>query len=60
MYQQWFHEKLKERVLNTYKFSNHDNSKFILLLQKVVYPFEYIGMIMIDYDWEKFNKNIIT
>ena len=31
-YQRKFDEKLKERFFNTYKFSNHDNNKFILLL----------------------------
>ena len=31
-YQQNFDEKLKERFLNTYKVSNHDNNNFILLL----------------------------
>ena len=30
-------EKLKERIFNTCKFSNHDRNKFILLLRKVVY-----------------------
>ena len=45
-----FDEKLKERFFNTYKFSNHDNNKFILLLQKGVYPYEYMD------DWEKFNE----
>ena len=34
-YQQNFDEKLKEWYFNTYKFSNHDDNKFILLLQKV-------------------------
>ena len=29
-------EKLKERVFNTYKFSSHNNDKFILLLRKGV------------------------
>ena len=37
-----FDEKLKEQIFNTYKFSNHDNNKFILLLRKAVYPYEYI------------------
>ena len=37
-----FDEKLKERFFNTYKFSNHNNNKFILLLQKVFYPYEYM------------------
>ena len=31
-YQRKFNEKLKERFFNTYKFSNHDSNKFILLL----------------------------
>ena len=53
-YQQKFDEKLKERFFNTYKFSNHDNNKFILLLQKGVYPYGYTG------DWEKIRRNIIT
>ena len=43
-------KKLKERFFNTYKFSNHDINKFILLLQKGVYPYEYMD------DWEKFNE----
>ena len=50
-YQQKFDEKLMENFLNKYKFSNHDNIKFILLLQKGVYPYEYI-----EQDWEKFNE----
>ena len=49
-HQQKFDEKLNERFFNAYKFSNHDNNKFILLLQKGFYPYEYM------YDWEKFNE----
>ena len=41
-YQQKFDWKLKERLFNIYQFSNHGNNKFTLLLQKVVYPCEYI------------------
>ena len=41
-YQHKFGEKLKERFFNTCKFCNHDNNKFILLLQKGVYPYEYM------------------
>ena len=36
-------ENLKKQFLNTCKFSNHDISKFILLLGKMD-------------DWEKFNE----
>ena len=49
-YQQKFDQKLKERFFNIHKFSNHNNNKFILLLRKGVYPYEYID------DWEKFNE----
>ena len=37
-----FDENLKKRFVNTYRFSNHDNNKFILLLQKGVYPYKYM------------------
>ena len=46
-YQQNFDERLKEQFFNTYKFSKHDNNKFILLLQKGIYPYEYMD------DWGK-------
>ena len=42
--------KQNTRFLNTYKYSNHDNNKFILLLRKAVYFYEYMG------DWKKFNE----
>ena len=41
-YQHRFYEKLKERFLNTSKFSNHNNNKFILFLRKGVYHYEYM------------------
>ena len=49
-YKKKFGENLKKQFLNTYKFSNHDINKFILLLRKNVYPYEYMD------DWEKFNE----
>ena len=33
-------EKLKKRFKNTFKFSNNDTNKLILLLRKGVYPYE--------------------
>ena len=49
-YQHKFDEKLKEQFFNTYKFFNHNNNKFFLLLQKGVYIYEYMD------DCEKFNE----
>ena len=46
-------EKLKKKFKNTFKFFNNDISKFILLLRKDVYPYEYM-----DY-WEKFNETTL-
>ena len=43
-------EKLKKRFKNSFKFSNNNINKFILLLKKGVYPYEYID------DWESFNE----
>ena len=50
IYQRKFDENLKERFFNTYKFSNHDNNKFILFLQTGGYPYEYMD------DWKKINE----
>ena len=47
-----YQRKLKQRFYNTYKFSNHDNNEFILLLPKGVYPYEYMD------DWEKFDETL--
>ena len=46
-----FDENLKKRFFNTNNLSNHDINKFILLLQKGVYLYEYMDK------WEKFRQN---
>ena len=33
----------KKRFPNTYKFFNRDINKFLLLLRKGVYPYEYMN-----------------
>ena len=43
-------EELKKRFKNIFKFSNNDINKFILLLRKFVYRYEYMN------GWEKFNE----
>ena len=44
--QRKFDQQSQERFFNTYKFSNHGNNKFILLLQKMD-------------NWERFNETLL-
>ena len=43
-------EELKKKFKNSFEFSNIDINKFILLIRKGLYPYEYMD------DWEKFNE----
>ena len=43
-------KKLKLNYRNTYNFCNKDIKKFMLLLRKDVYPYEYMD------DWDRFNE----
>ena len=43
-------ENLKKEFVNTNKLANEDVNKFILLLRKDIYLYEYID------DWETFNE----
>ena len=40
----------KKRFASTYEFCNKDLNKFILLLRKGVYPYEYMD------NWERFKE----
>ena len=46
-YQKKLDENLKKKFANTYKFVNQEINKFILLLQKGLYSYEYTD------HWEK-------
>ena len=45
-----FNKELIKRFENLYGFWNEDINKFILLLRKGVYPYEYID------SWERFDE----
>ena len=42
-YRKKFNKELIKRFASTYEFCNKDLDKFILLMRKGVYPYEYIG-----------------
>ena len=45
-----FNKDLIQRFANTYEFCNGDLNKFILLLRKGVYPYEYMDR------WQRFDE----
>ena len=49
-YEKNINKELIERFENIYEFCNGDLNKFVLLLTKDVYPYEYMG------SWERFNE----
>ena len=52
-YEKDFHKELIKRFANTYNFCNGDLNKFILLLRKGVYPYEYMD------NWDRFNETTL-
>ena len=52
-YEKEFNKELLERFSNTSKFWDNDLNKFIMLLQKGVYPYEYMD------GWNKFNEKVL-
>ena len=51
-YEKDFNKDLIQRFANTYSFCKY-NDKFILLLRKGVYPYEYMD------NWERFNETLL-
>ena len=52
-YKKDFNKELINRFSSTYEFCNEDINKFILLLRKGVYPYEYMD------SWERFNETLL-
>ena len=46
-------EESKNQFTNTFKFPNNDINKFIFLLRKDVYPYEYVKK------WDKFSEKLM-
>ena len=49
-YRKKFNKELIKRFASTYEFCNNDLNKFVLLLRKGVYPYEYMNT------WERFSE----
>ena len=52
-YRKKFNKELIKRFASTYEFCNKDLNKFILLLRKGVYPYEYKD------NWERFDETLL-
>ena len=52
-YSKKLNEELEKQCKKIFNFYNNDINKFVFLLRKDVYPYEYMD------DWEKFNKTTL-
>ena len=52
-YKKKFNKDLIKNFKNIYSFCNNDLNKFVLLLRKRIYPYEYM------HSWEKFNETLL-
>ena len=52
-YKKKFNKEIIKKFASTYEFCNKDLNKFILLLRKGVYPYEYMD------NWERFNETLL-
>ena len=52
-YEKDFNKELIKRFASTYEFCNKNLNKFILLLRKGVYPYEYMD------NWERLNETLL-
>ena len=53
-YKKKFNKDLIKKFRNTYSFCDSDINKFVLLLRKGVYPYEYVD------NWEKFDETSLS
>ena len=48
-----FNKELFKRFSNTYEFCDNDLNKFLILLRKGIYPYEYMER------WDRFNEKVL-
>ena len=54
IYKRDFNKDLVKRFSNIYEFCDRDINKFVLLLRKEIYPYEYMD------NWERFDETLLS